>query len=668
MRATLQTLLISMLLAWASPAVALTLFHDPNETHWIGPVGESANWFDVDNWTLGVPNSKRAAAVSGGGTALIETGAAQALSLSIGKFTPAHVTQSGGRLIVETRFNLLGGSYTLENGTVRTDEVHIGSLFPFFHVYPPHPIPLPKPVPGPIDLPTTNPKESVNLGDLANGHALASTSPAAISGQVYPPTTDPVVELPIAKIVPIDPRIYLPRPQVKTPVFTQNKGSVNVAGPITMRSGQYNMSGGTLRAESLHIDGLHSFFPPWLLKEPVPYVDPDSAPTDDSDELRAFFPWYFPSPAPRFNQTGGTVNLEEELNLGRGSYNLQQGLLVSEKLVVGGIPTFAQHDFIESPQFWHTGGANMVRGNLEIGAPLLEAITHTDQIQTNTASDLSTVFYPKPHPFPLYQKTSYRFEDGKLNVNGDLRVGSSTTGPARFTQTGGHSFIRGNTQVEGLASFMLLSGGKMTTGGLRVGTGTKSHRAFVVLLAEAELRVTDHVLLGKHSMFKAQAGSTLNMTGNSFAVESTNAANLAGLSELTLIFEGGQNVAAQLEVAGQDLGDTAAGYVDNFVIDTLQIGGSEPGHLTLVDLFDNQPDFAGAEALYVNNLIINPGSTFDMGGLNVYVANSSLSASAQAVNGRVLLVPEPSTALLLASLFVMARTRPRRESRTESRG
>ena len=201
----------------------------------------------------------------------------------------------------------------------------------------------------------------------------------------------------------------------------------------------------------------------------------------------------------------------------------------------------------------------------------------------------------------------------------------------------------------------------MTTHGLEVGTGTKSHRALLALSGDEDhiLNVMEHVVLGKHSMLKAEPGSKLRFNGTTFDIESTEADNLAGLGNLTIIVANTGNIPAQLEVAGKDLGDVADGFVNNFVIDTLQIGGVGPGHLTLVDLFDNQPDFEGAEALYVNNLIINPGSTFDMGGLNVYVANSSLAASAQTVNGRVLLLPEPSTALLMASLLVLCRFRSR---------
>lgn len=49
-------------------------------------------------------------------------------------------------------------------------------------------------------------------------------------------------------------------------------------------------------------------------------------------------------------------------------------------------------------------------------------------------------------------------------------------------------------------------------------------------------------------------GATIHMTGSAFENESTDPADLAGLSNLSLIFEGGSANVDPFEVAGEDMG------------------------------------------------------------------------------------------------------------------
>jgi len=113
-----------------------------------------------------------------------------------------------------------------------------------------------------------------------------------------------------------------------------------------------------------------------------------------------------------------------------------------------------------------------------------------------------------------------------------------------------------------------------------------------------------------------------------------------------------------LEVAGIDIGSTAAGWTDNFVFGTLEIGSSAT-YVQLVDSFDNSADCLGGyceiwnrEALYVDNLVLDAGTVLDLAGLNLYVLGNFTDNGGSILNGTVTLasaVPLPATVYLFAS-------------------
>ncbi len=99
-------------------------------------------------------------------------------------------------------------------------------------------------------------------------------------------------------------------------------------------------------------------------------------------------------------------------------------------------------------------------------------------------------------------------------------------------------------------------------------------------------------------------------------------------------------------------------------MDTLRIGTEEEAaSVQLADLIDNQPDWEGAEALYVKELIIGPGSHLDLNGLNIYYLSSDIAPGTLISSGSMIAVPEPSTlGLLVAGIFLAGyrKVRPRR--------
>ncbi len=132
-------------------------------------------------------------------------------------------------------------------------------------------------------------------------------------------------------------------------------------------------------------------------------------------------------------------------------------------------------------------------------------------------------------------------------------------------------------------------------------------------------------------------------------------AKMAGLNNLTLIFEGGlvfDEDTATLEVAGDKSIGAAAGGTDylglfeNYALNMLQVGGADNAEVYLVDNRDN--GYAN-EALYVRNLIINTGSTLDLNGQTLYYLNGTFNGSVAdtAGGGALIQIPEPATVVLL---------------------
>jgi len=133
--------------------------------------------------------------------------------------------------------------------------------------------------------------------------------------------------------------------------------------------------------------------------------------------------------------------------------------------------------------------------------------------------------------------------------------------------------------------------------------------------------VSDLLRFGPNGSLTCVPGGVIHMTGSALDIENIDPADLAGLENLTLIFEGGPADTDLVETAGQDMGAVSAGWVSNFALGTLQIGGVSPGNIRLVNARENQPDWVGAEALYVNWLVLNAGAKIDLNGLNLYYLN-----------------------------------------------
>lgn len=240
-------------------------------------------------------------------------------------------------------------------------------------------------------------------------------------------------------------------------------------------------------------------------------------------------------------------------------------------------------------------------------------------------------------------------------VGGDLVVGDEIIGYGpgdAFVQTGGTHTVEGVLNIgfyggrEG-ARFEL-AGGSLVARSVEVGRysarGTLSLTA-----AEAYFEVTRRLTLSAVGTLTAVPGSVVHMTGaagSAFKNYSTDEGALAGLENLTMVFEGGTAAWSTFEVAGRDLGAVLAGFQENFVLGSLEVGGVDAAMLRLEDLTDNA-NRASPEALYLHDLVIGPGSTLDLAGLNIYYDGAYVNQGT-ILGGAPVVVPEPGTLALLA--------------------
>ena len=308
-------------------------------------------------------------------------------------------------------------------------------------------------------------------------------------------------------------------------------------------------------------------------------------------QLSALYEYIGPSTSKgSFIHSGGTNTVTGTLYLGSwgsnggdGTYELSgTGSLVAAKEYLGwaGVGTF-----------YHSGGTNSISGGLYVG---YNASTNNTYLLSGTGIITANIERVGNSGKGVFEQTG-----GINNVLGTLTLGSSSVG------TGSYSISAGSLSV---STFNIGYNG----------TGT-----FSITDPSASITVSTLLSLGGKGSLSAVPGSTIHMTGTSFENHSSSESNLADLSNLTFVYDNQTpGVSDSFEVASADLGRDPTGFVNNFAL-----GGIELDNNALVKLIDSynngNPNGVGgtAEALYLEELTLLPGSTLDLNNLHLYVCD-----------------------------------------------
>ncbi|WP_428305206.1 hypothetical protein [Lacipirellula sp.] len=437
-------------------------------------------------------------------------------------------------------------------------------------------------------------------------------------------------------------------------------------GVLTVEDDRTAIRGGSLATHTINVAGkilLHPALPPTTPGGPI---------------LEFHTPGAIPG---LVRQTGGTVDAYV-VAVNNGRYEISGGTLTAERIEVKtNQPPYTSITPEElTTNFTQRGGAVSVE-SLELNAVYLYMMNfgHATTDTLGAAPPILTEVdgrLPRltttSDAHPMYEMHGGRLQAGRIDLDqlySNQRVS--------FIQTGGEVVATETVALNGRNSSYTISGGSLHTRRLHVGSASpyaEPAGTLAILNDDARITVAGELLFGRGSQFVAAAGTTIHitrpqpldrfeypaLTTNEVAIHSTNAEELAGLSNLTLIFEGGSDLVATLETAGADRGPTLAGFYKNFALDTLVIGGLEPAQLSLVDMFQNQEGGALPNALYVDHLVINEGSMLDLNGLKLYYRTASIAASSLTADANfgIQVVPEPAAAVLAlvaAPLFIRRR-------------
>lgn len=165
----------------------------------------------------------------------------------------------------------------------------------------------------------------------------------------------------------------------------------------------------------------------------------------------------------------------------------------------------------------------------------------------------------------------------------------------------------------GGSTLLRLSGGEFDSPIITL-SGRGGLTTVELLAPGVRMRATDRLIIGEGTILSAVDGATIHLDTASLEMSSTSASNMAGLENLTILAEGNLDI----EVGGQDLGATLAGFDNNFALRELILGDDDIGLARIVDETDNALADAQDEALYVDRLVLGAGSGLNLNGLNIY--------------------------------------------------
>lgn len=216
---------------------------------------------------------------------------------------------------------------------------------------------------------------------------------------------------------------------------------------------------------------------------------------------------------------------------------------------------------------------------------------------------------------------------GKISIYGTVDVrqgGRMGLGDSTLSANSQTYDVAGSLTVRKLNvlsdSALRLHGGSVETGVLWMARHFNVTPRLSVDDPSSRLVVRERFGIGGGARIDAAPGSSILFDGADFEMVNRLSPD-SDLGEIGFVFAGGtEDDPLTFEVGDSPfwVNETEAdGYLP---LDSLTVGeGSVSGHLRLVDLFDNIASTGDGESLVVRSLTLNPGSTLDLNGLDLYV-------------------------------------------------
>ncbi len=363
------------------------------------------------------------------------------------------------------------------------------------------------------------------------------------------------------------------------------------------------------------------------------------------------------------NLTGILVNSNATLALGAasGSWVLNAGTVQGGAIAVGSGGSFTVRggtlDGVTVNGNWDVGasvnGAALTvldgltnNGTLLVGNPTNSFSGELDFSGSQTLGGSGTVIFGKNSIY-----NSLRV----INAGATLTIGAGLTVRGQTGWIGYNQYLGQPQNVavvnQGVVSCDV-SGGTFTVqgssftnegiiqaanGGILQPSSNLANQGTVAALSGGSVDLPTTVAFTGQNWFDIEPGCVVPLTG-SLLGNTKNSARFTPLGVLDLNGAGTASTPQQLEVMGQDYGNSPAGFSHNFNYGVISLATNT--YVQLIDDYQNSGG-SGPEALYVDTLVVPPGATLDVNGLHVYVRNPQIGGNI--IHGYI------TTVVLLAS-------------------
>ncbi|MEM7809312.1 MAG: hypothetical protein AAF561_14475, partial [Planctomycetota bacterium] len=287
--------------------------------------------------------------------------------------------------------------------------------------------------------------------------------------------------------------------------------------------------------------------------------------------------------------------------------------------------------FFDQPQ---TFSSLTFNGASELGGSAPVTFTESMTVNTGTFTGPATMTLGPDAVATFAGQTIARpFEVlGDVTQTGTLSLGSGgsvrVAPEASWTISGPRIFNLGNQPFVNEGLFRKGGGGVAQLGAFN--TSAFDNRGDFEVL-DGELRFRPDLVVPAGRRLEVAASAVLEPQER-FVIRTTNRDDFEFAG--TLRPRQAVSTGSSIEVASQDRGATAAGFQNNFVVNTFEVGLVN-AVTNLVDAFDNSPG-AGTEAIYVDRLVVLPSRTLNLNGLNLYARDTQIDGNV--INGIVTLV------------------------------